>query len=611
MALILPKGIVVNSDQVNESIERIASDPLDQAHIAEFWKVYTTTKRRLLDPTAERLENHWWRIWYSDRKYLNGATIARIFDHISNGPTFVPLRGPPNRIESEPTLSNRGVHRGPAAASTSALRQNVTSTNSGTTTTTSSSISKAPAPMPHPILKKTRGPSTSGLRPTARFISPHESEHEDYQDSSVSPNSHVVVQPPSPDARDGKSDRKATSTARRKTGFSASTKATKKKRPVIVRRQSSQNSQSSADTATREAEPAHVASAGPTSLDVPPARVVSRFQENFTPSPEKSTSSHMPKKKRTPDSKRSSSRKSPNGKGRATSSKAEASVSNGDPGPSSQLRRVENLQEEEEMEELTPEELGELELQRIMLAEANARFHRKKALEGSSEAGERQTSSEMPRSKSLGTLETSGVDAMRLVQHDPKGTPSLASTLTDATGQLAFGEVGTGVPRSPSNYVPLTREQKGKGRAVKEETIPVDVFAKRQILPSQPALMEDNLSRSKSQLTLLLKKDKEKSTRNEKEGKRKPFYCGGVFGIEKHQYGGHLRSTTLYTGVAFVEPMEKAIMKEVGAHSAAELQLTFPECGRKPIKRKMMWVQSMASIGAKNPVLLQEGYEAE
>ncbi len=38
MALILPKGIVVNSDQINESIERIAAEPLDQAEIAEFWK---------------------------------------------------------------------------------------------------------------------------------------------------------------------------------------------------------------------------------------------------------------------------------------------------------------------------------------------------------------------------------------------------------------------------------------------------------------------------------------------------------------------------------------------------------------------------------------------
>ncbi|KAL2062201.1 hypothetical protein VTL71DRAFT_6467 [Oculimacula yallundae] len=555
MALILPKGIVVNSDQVNESIERIASEPLDQAQIAEFWKVYTTTKRRLLDPTAERLENYWWRIWYSDRKYLNGATIARLFDDISNGPTVVPLRGPPNRIEGPPTLPNKTLQHGPAAASTTALQQSGRSTNSGTTTTTSSSVSRPPAPMPHPILKKTRGPSTGGPRPTARFISPHESEHEGDDTSSVSPNSHVVVQPPSPDPREsGKR-----TTPRKKTGFSASTK---KKRPVIVKRHSSQTSQSS------EAAQAEV----PSSLDGPPARTVSRFQENFSPSPERSASSQMAKK-RVPDAKRSS-RKSPGGKGRATSSKtsevvalngdigfsqlrrvenlqdqeegadpdpevleelevqetilaeaklraasstssktSEATVvaSNGDPGPSSKSGRVKTHQREEEGEELTQEELEEMEVQRIMLAEANARLQRNGA----------PSHLKMARSKSPGSSATSaGVDAMRLVQHDSKGTPSLAPTLTDATGQLELGEVSTSVSRSPSSFVASSKEIKGKGKAA-ADTEAVDMFSKRPVTPANPAPVADTLSRSKSQLTLLLKKDKEKSSRNEKEVKRK------------------------------------------------------------------------------------------
>jgi len=66
--------------------------------------VYTTTKRRLLDPTAERLENYWWRIWGSRKRELNGATVARLFAQISDGQTFVPLRGPPNRDEGTPPL---------------------------------------------------------------------------------------------------------------------------------------------------------------------------------------------------------------------------------------------------------------------------------------------------------------------------------------------------------------------------------------------------------------------------------------------------------------------------------------------------------------------------
>jgi hypothetical protein len=66
--------------------------------------VYTTTKRRLLDPTAERLENYWWRIWGSQCRELKGATVARLFALISDGPTFVPLRGPKNRDEGTPRL---------------------------------------------------------------------------------------------------------------------------------------------------------------------------------------------------------------------------------------------------------------------------------------------------------------------------------------------------------------------------------------------------------------------------------------------------------------------------------------------------------------------------
>lgn len=50
--------------------------------------------------------------------------------------------------------------------------------------TLSSSASKPPPA--HPILKKARGPSSSGPRPTARFVSPHESADEDEIPSSGS-----------------------------------------------------------------------------------------------------------------------------------------------------------------------------------------------------------------------------------------------------------------------------------------------------------------------------------------------------------------------------------------------------------------------------------------
>jgi hypothetical protein len=54
--------------------------------------VYTTTFRRLFDPSAFRLENFWWHVWGSERlRNLSGAALARLFEEFSNGPTFVPL----------------------------------------------------------------------------------------------------------------------------------------------------------------------------------------------------------------------------------------------------------------------------------------------------------------------------------------------------------------------------------------------------------------------------------------------------------------------------------------------------------------------------------------
>lgn len=60
--------------------------------------VYTTTFRRLEDPTASRLEAFWWHVMGSDRRFLSGKALAKMFEEISTGPSFAPLRGPPNRF---------------------------------------------------------------------------------------------------------------------------------------------------------------------------------------------------------------------------------------------------------------------------------------------------------------------------------------------------------------------------------------------------------------------------------------------------------------------------------------------------------------------------------
>lgn len=57
--------------------------------------------------------------------------------------------------------------------------------------------------MPPPILKKNRGPSTTGPRPTARFISPNTTEDEDDSGASSgqAQKAQVVVRPPTPDGQ--------------------------------------------------------------------------------------------------------------------------------------------------------------------------------------------------------------------------------------------------------------------------------------------------------------------------------------------------------------------------------------------------------------------------
>ncbi|KAG5921252.1 hypothetical protein E4U42_005921 [Claviceps africana] len=113
--MILPKGILVNTTSI---YQEVASYPVvPAAKIWEYWHarerelgstnagkltcaaVYTTTNKKLRDPTARRLENFWWQVWGSDRRFLSGRELARIYENISVGHSFVPLRGPPNRWE--------------------------------------------------------------------------------------------------------------------------------------------------------------------------------------------------------------------------------------------------------------------------------------------------------------------------------------------------------------------------------------------------------------------------------------------------------------------------------------------------------------------------------
>jgi hypothetical protein len=341
----------------------------------------------------------------------------------------------------------------------------------------------------------------------------------------------VVVQPPSPDSQSLKSDNKSTAThAKKKGGFVASNSAKKKTRPVIVRRQSSQTSQSSTEGATRASEIAESSAPVQSSSErTPPTfsahtqshdkkNAQSRIQENFSPSPDRgASSSKSPKtKSRSLDPKRLSPRKSSTRPRKertgATETLAETVVSTGDPGPSTQLRRVENLRASPvSAEELAPEELEELEMQRTLLEEANARKKSKSSPQvvppTTSEGFQVLHSSLRPRSD--GNHGPDAMGAMRMLPRDVKSIASLAPTLTAATGQLDLGDEDLLEPQEPvSDRSPIV--DKGKGRDP-DEVRHTDMFAKRPVPPVQVATGPDpsaSLSRSKSQLTLLLERDR-------------------------------------------------------------------------------------------------------
>ncbi|KAK0669569.1 hypothetical protein QBC41DRAFT_302403 [Cercophora samala] len=174
MAMLLPKGIVENTREIYKEVASYPIVPPEK--LWQYWNVYTTTSRKLVDPTAYRLEHFWWHVWGSDRRYLSGPTLAKLFEEVSHGPTFVPLRSSRNRYEGPSAPLNYTHHgrRDPTAASGQGQTnlksdQQRSAPVGGMKLPTPSSSRPPPA---HPILKKTRGPSGSRPRPTARFVDP-------------------------------------------------------------------------------------------------------------------------------------------------------------------------------------------------------------------------------------------------------------------------------------------------------------------------------------------------------------------------------------------------------------------------------------------------------
>ncbi|KAI0172880.1 hypothetical protein GGR52DRAFT_591383 [Hypoxylon sp. FL1284] len=268
--MILPKGIVFNKTSIYEEIAKYDIVPLEKIHAA--CHVFSTTSRRLDDPTARRLENFWTRVLGGDRRYLPGKIVARIFQSISEEESFVKLRGPSNRYEPVYKPSPPSKVELPTSVQT-----NTEISEEGLSESKSKGKAKATksAPpltkQPHPILKKPRGPSSSGPRPKTRFVSPAGSVDENKDVELASSGSTAVTH--NVDSKAASSStvkeekKKATNTTpKKKTTFVASTAS--RRRPAMPRRISSQSSTavSGSDVGSKEgSSPAGPRQPGPQS----------------------------------------------------------------------------------------------------------------------------------------------------------------------------------------------------------------------------------------------------------------------------------------------------------------------------------------------------------
>ncbi|EPE08433.1 hypothetical protein F503_01216 [Ophiostoma piceae UAMH 11346] len=175
---ILPMGFVENTAEVYREVASFDTVPPEK--LREYWRVYTITHKKLYDPTANRLENFWWHVWGSNRRELSGSTVARLYQEISNGPTFVPLRTPANRYDGptipnfEATLRPKSIPEpelvGTQFSQTKKKSEAVEDlTEPGVQRQVTASSSRPPPSQS--ILRKPRS-SQSGPRPTPRFDLP-------------------------------------------------------------------------------------------------------------------------------------------------------------------------------------------------------------------------------------------------------------------------------------------------------------------------------------------------------------------------------------------------------------------------------------------------------
>ncbi|MCJ1267930.1 hypothetical protein MMC22_007816 [Lobaria immixta] len=195
MAEGLPEGLITHRPSITREIERV--DRVAIEDIIQLWKVHATNKALLADGVGRRLENFFWRIWSCAdiRDHISGSRVAVLFSKISEGgflrttPTQSPRTSRSLASYRQTSYSDNALDaplpNAPApstrtqrssSGATEENRRNIgaldeAAPRASNSVTTSQRLKKEVS-LPPSILKKSRAESSSQLSKNTPILSP-------------------------------------------------------------------------------------------------------------------------------------------------------------------------------------------------------------------------------------------------------------------------------------------------------------------------------------------------------------------------------------------------------------------------------------------------------
>ncbi|KAJ0416263.1 hypothetical protein BJY00DRAFT_317032 [Aspergillus carlsbadensis] len=167
----LPEGLVSTSDKVTSELGGI--DAVDVGDIVQLWKAYSTKPSVHEGDTGFRLQNFFWRIWSSKRlsASLTGSTLAHLFLQVSE-PRSLKLAFEMQDSDHPSSGLKYGKDHPSTTTTTTSTTLTASSTSAATTAeraTVSASASTGKSPLP-PILKKSNSSSHGETQKTTRLL---------------------------------------------------------------------------------------------------------------------------------------------------------------------------------------------------------------------------------------------------------------------------------------------------------------------------------------------------------------------------------------------------------------------------------------------------------